>query len=132
MSCFRSAAMTSARERCSRTRAFSPTTLNVPRIPRGEDLGHPLGGVVAGRKEVVLGVEPEDHPHLGLGGPPERCGGEQEAQQGNAGAPFHPGSGGPKLHLGRSATVRPSTRADTIRSSHPRSSSRWAARSKPK
>ena len=95
---------------------------------RGQDLGHALRGVVARREEVVLGVEPQDHHHLGLGGAESgRPGEEQQEQQPEPPARPHSRTEGAKLHFGRSETVSPSTRADAMRSSHACSREAWRA-----
>ena len=102
-----------------------------PDPPRGEDLRHALRRVVAGGKEVVLGVEPQDHPHLGLGRANRRHSAQKQHQSAEDPA-CHSRSSERKLHFGRSARVRSPTRAAAIRSSQPSSSARWALSSKPK
>ena len=59
MSCFFRAAMTSVLPRFSRTRAFSPTILNVAWMPAASASRQPLRRVVILWQDVVLGVEPE-------------------------------------------------------------------------
>ena len=77
--------MTSLRSRFSSVRAFSPTTLNVARMPSlREEVGDVQGGVVAGRQEVVLGVEPEDDVDarlVGAGGAGQGSGQEQQGDE---------------------------------------------------